>query len=229
MKKQHLGIFEQSNIEKESKESLKTIFYLAHYASLLSKANFKVDHTHCSKFCLLECTISLEKQHFRIFQHSNIRSENRRVRKNHFLCISVKVSKFQNRPRSLLKTVPVQMHYFPWKSTFSNFPASYIRNESRWVNKSHFLSYTLPISVKVSEVKNWTRPLFKTVSVQMHCFPWKSTFSNFPASNIRNESRWVNKNNFFSYILPISVKASEFQNRPSPLFKTVPVQMHYFP
>ena len=50
-------------------EPLKTIFYFPHYASLLGKANFKIDHTHCSKLCLLECTILVEKQHFQIFQH----------------------------------------------------------------------------------------------------------------------------------------------------------------
>ena len=52
-------------------ESLKTIFYLPHYASLLREANFKIDHTHFSKLCLLKSIILLEKQHFRISQHSN--------------------------------------------------------------------------------------------------------------------------------------------------------------
>ena len=78
-------------------ELLKTIFYLPHFAYLLSKANFKIDHTRFSKLCLLKCTALLEKQHFRIFQHSNIRNETRRFQKNNFLsstlCISVKVSK----------------------------------------------------------------------------------------------------------------------------------------
>ena len=96
-------------LEKKVKEPLKTIFCPPHYVSLLSKANFKIDHAHFWNMCLLKCIIFLESQHFRIFQHSNI------------------------------------------------------RNESRWVNKNHFLSYTLPISVKVSIFKNWTHPLFKTV------------------------------------------------------------------
>ena len=128
----------------------------------------------CSKMCLLNCTVLLEKQHFRIFQHSNICNETRGVNKNHFLsstlCISFKVSKFQNRPRPLFKTGTAQMHYSPWKSTFSNFSASIIRNESRWVNKNRFLSYTLPIALKIREFKNWTHPLFKTVSAEMYCF-----------------------------------------------------------
>ena len=98
-------------------ESIKTIFYLPHYASLLSKASFKIYHAHFSNMCLLKCIILLEKQHFRIFQHSNIRNETRGVNKNHFLSstlfISVKVSKFQNRSRPLFKTVSSQMHYFP--------------------------------------------------------------------------------------------------------------------
>ena len=161
-------------MKKKVNEPLKTIFYLPHYASLLSKANFKIDHAHCSNMCLLKCTILLEKQHFRIFQHSNISNETRGVNKNHFLsftlCISVKRTKFQNRPRPLFKTVSAQMHYFRWKSTFSNFSPSNIRNESRWVNRSHFLSYTLPISLKVREFKNSTHPLFKTLSAQTCCF-----------------------------------------------------------
>ena len=95
---------------------MKTIFYLPHYAYMLGKANFKIDHAHCSKLCLLKCTILLEKQHFRIFQHSN-------------------------------------------------FP-----NETKGVSKNHFLSYTLPISLKVSKFKNLTHPLFKNVSAQMCCF-----------------------------------------------------------
>ena len=92
--------------------------------------------------CLLKCTILLEKQNFRIFQHSNIRNEIRGINKNHFisstLYISVKVSKCQNRSRPLFNTVSAQIHYFRWKSTFSNLSVSNIRNESRWVNKNHY-------------------------------------------------------------------------------------------
>ena len=70
--------------------------------------------------CLLKYIIFLEKQHFRIFQHTNIRNETRGVNKNHSLsstlCISVKVSKFQNRPRPLFKTVSDQSYYFDEKA-----------------------------------------------------------------------------------------------------------------
>ena len=55
-------------MKKKVNEPLKTIFYLPHYACLFGKANFKIDHAHWSRFCLLKCTILLEKQHFRIFQ-----------------------------------------------------------------------------------------------------------------------------------------------------------------
>ena len=65
-------------------EPLKNIFYLPHCASLLSKANFKTDHARSSKLCLLNCIIWLEKQHFRIFEDSNIRNETRLINKNHF-------------------------------------------------------------------------------------------------------------------------------------------------
>ena len=73
-------------------ESIKTIFYLPHYAYLLGKANFKIDHAHHSKLCLLKCTIFLENQHFRIFQHSNIRNDSRWVNKNHFLSYTLPIS-----------------------------------------------------------------------------------------------------------------------------------------
>ena len=115
LEKEHFRVVQRTNILNESRCSIKTIFYLPQYVSLFSKANFKIDHAHCSNLCLLKCIILLEKQHFRIFQHSNI-------------C-----------------------------------------NESRLVNKNHFLSYTLRISVKVSKFKNWTLQLFKTVFAQMCC------------------------------------------------------------
>ena len=84
-------------------------------------------------------------------------------------------------PRPLFKTVSAEMHYFPWKSTFSNFSASNNRNESRWVNKNHFLSYALPIFLKVSKFKNWTHPLFKTVFAEKDYFASKTRFSSVSA------------------------------------------------
>ena len=190
-------------LTKKVNEPLKTIFYLSHYASLSSKTNFKIDHAHSSKLCLPKCTILLEKQHFRIFQHSNIRNETKGINKNHFLsytlCISVKVSKFQNRPRPLFKTVSAQMHYFSWKSTFSSFSAWNNCNESRWVNKNHLLSDTLTISVKVSKFKNWIHPLFKTASAQTCCFKYKKlNFRVFESPNTRNKNQQVNKSLFLS-------------------------------
>ena len=85
----------------------------------------KTCHAHCSKLCLLKVVILVKKHHLGNFVQSNIEKDCNWATKNHFLsstlCVSVKVSKFQNRPRPLFKTVSVQMHYFPWKSTFSNF------------------------------------------------------------------------------------------------------------
>ena len=105
-------------------EPLKTIFYLPHYASLLSKSNFKIDHAHCLKLYLLKCIILLEKRYFRIFQHSNIRNESRGANENHFLSyallISLKVSKFKNWTHLLFKTVSAQKDYFALKTRFSN-------------------------------------------------------------------------------------------------------------
>ena len=168
--------------KKKVNEPLKTIFYLPHYASLLSKANCKIDHAHCSVLCLLKCIISLEKQHFPIFQHSNIPNETRGVNKNHFLSytlpFSVKVSEFKTENWKLnnidhahcSKLCLVKCIILLEKQHFRIFQHSNIRNESRWVNKNHFLSYTLPISLKVRESRNWTHPLFKTVSAQTCCF-----------------------------------------------------------
>ena len=108
-------------------EPLKTIFYLPHYESILGKANFKMDHAHFPKLCLLKCIILLEQQHFQSLQYSNIRNESRWVTKNHFLFytlwISVKVSKFQNWPHPLFRTASAQIHYFAWKTTLWNFSA----------------------------------------------------------------------------------------------------------
>ena len=75
------------------------------------------------------------------------------------------------------------------KQCFGIFQHSNIRNETRAVNKNHFLSFTLFIFVKVSKFQNRPRPLLKTVSAQMYYFPRKSIFFNFSALNICNESR----------------------------------------
>ena len=52
------------------------------------------------------------------------------------------------------------------KQHFGSVKHSNILNESRWVNKNHFLSYTLCILVKVSKLENWPHPVFRTVSGQ---------------------------------------------------------------
>ena len=65
--------------------------------------------------CLLKCIILLEKQHFRIFQDSNIRNETRLINKNHFLSyttwISVSLSKVSESPHLLFRTVSPQMFH----------------------------------------------------------------------------------------------------------------------
>ena len=67
-------------------ESIKTIFYLLHYASLLKQANFKTDHAHLSKLCLLKRVILVNKQHFGIFEPSNnCNKVNKSIKTNFFL------------------------------------------------------------------------------------------------------------------------------------------------
>ena len=53
-------------------ESIKTIFYLPPYESLLKQGNFKTDHAQFLKLCLLKRVILLKKQHQRTFLHSYI-------------------------------------------------------------------------------------------------------------------------------------------------------------
>ena len=101
----------------------------------------------------------------------------------------LKEAKFKIDHTHCLKMCLFKCIIFLKNQDFQIFQHSNIRNETRGVNKNHFLSSTLCISVKVSQYQNRPRPLFKTVSVQMHYFPGKSTFSNFSASNISNENR----------------------------------------
>ena len=62
------------------------------------------------------CVILFNKQHFLGFESSNIGNENKRVNKNHFLfstlCMHVEVSKFENWPCPVFKTVSAQKDYF---------------------------------------------------------------------------------------------------------------------
>ena len=122
-------------LKKKVNDVLKTLFFLPHYASLLSKENFKMNCTHCSKLCLVKCIILLEKQDFRIFPHSNIRNETKAANKNHFLsftlCISVKVSKFKNKPRHCSKLCLVKYIISFENQHFRIFLHSNIRNESK--------------------------------------------------------------------------------------------------
>ena len=78
-------------------ESINTIFYLTHYASLLRSANLETDHTHFLKLCLLKHAVLYKKQIFRDFESSNIRNENKQVNKTHFLSckgyLSINLSK----------------------------------------------------------------------------------------------------------------------------------------
>ena len=56
----------------------------------------------------------------------------------------------------------------------------------------------------------------------------KQHLRNFEQSNVGNESKWTSKNLFLSCALCISVKESNFQNWPLPIFKNMSAQMHSF-
>ena len=190
-------------MKKKVNEPLKTIFYLPHYASLLSKANCKIDHAHCSVLCLLKCIISLEKQHFPIFQHSNIPNETRGVNKNHFLSytlpFSVKVSEFKTENWKLnkidhahcSKLCLVKCIILLEKQHFRIFQHSNIRNESRWVYKNHFSFHITWTSVTLSKVLESRHQLFKTVSPQACNFLGQFPFprGNLPPNPNSNPNR----------------------------------------
>ena len=97
-------------------EPLKTIFYSTHYTSLLKKANLKTEHAHFSKLCLLKRVVLYEKQHFRVFESSNIRNKNKQVNKSNFLFCktqpSINLSKTEELSRPLFKTVSTHYFYF---------------------------------------------------------------------------------------------------------------------
>ena len=66
-------------------ESIKTIFYLPHHASLSEQVNSKTETVHFSKLCRLKGFILVKKQHFRIFEPSNNYNESRKGNNNHSL------------------------------------------------------------------------------------------------------------------------------------------------
>ena len=64
-------------------KSIKTIFYLPHYPSLLKQANLKADHTNFSKLCLLKQVIWSENTVLETESINNC-SETRKVNKTIF-------------------------------------------------------------------------------------------------------------------------------------------------
>ena len=56
-------------------EPIKAILYLAQHASLKHQS----DHTHFSKLCLLKHVVLFKKQNFRVFESSDICSENKKA------------------------------------------------------------------------------------------------------------------------------------------------------
>ena len=80
-------------------ESIKTIFYLTHYPSLITQVNLKTEHTHFSKLCMLKPAVLYIKLNFPVFESSNIRNENQQVNKIHFLScttyLSINLSKIK--------------------------------------------------------------------------------------------------------------------------------------
>ena len=86
-------------------ESIKTIFYLPHYASLLKSANLKTEHTHFSKMCLLKRAVLYKKLNFRVFESSNIRNKNEQVNKSHFLSYTAYLSINLSKSKTFQSTV----------------------------------------------------------------------------------------------------------------------------
>ena len=127
LQKQHFRIFQPSKIRNEIRRVNENHFLsLTPYISI-KVSKFQTDHAHFSKLCQVKRIILVKKQHLGIFEQSNIGNESRWVHESNFasprLCISIKVSRFQNWPRAIFKTVSAQMDNFASKTTFSNFSA----------------------------------------------------------------------------------------------------------
>ena len=87
-------------------ESIKTIFYLPHYASLLKSANLKTEHTHFSKMCPLKRAVLYKKLNFRVFESSkSIRNKNEQVNKSHFLSCTAYLSINLSKSKTFQSTV----------------------------------------------------------------------------------------------------------------------------
>ena len=141
----------------------------------------KTDHAHFFKLCLLKGITWFESQHFRFFEDLNIHNESRWGNKNHFQsrtsCVSVTLSNHSHFPKLCLLKCVILFN----EQHFRVFESSNIDNENKWVNKNHFLSSTLCISVEIRKFQRWSCQVFKTVSAQMGHFASKTRFSNFSA------------------------------------------------
>ena len=148
---------------------IEAIFCLRQHLSPSHYVKFQSGHTHFLKLCLFKCIV------FKV--HLSNQTLKKKVNK------PLKTIFYLPHYVSLLRKANIKInHAYCWKMCllkcinllenqhFQIFQHSDIRNETRGVNKNHFLSSTLCISVKVSQFKNWTHPLFKTVSAQTYCF-----------------------------------------------------------
>ena len=86
-------------------ESIKTIFCLTHYASVLNLANSKTDCIQFLELCLLKRVVLHKKQNFQVFKSSNISNENKQVNKSHFLTCKRYLRKSKQNLRLVTPTV----------------------------------------------------------------------------------------------------------------------------
>ena len=129
-------------LKKKVNELLKTIFYLPHYASLLSEANFKIHHPHSSNCVCSNALFCLKNNIFEFFSTQIFAMKVDESIKTIFsLTQYASLSK-----QAHLKTGHTQLSklcllkravLFKEKRVFES---SNIRNEHQKLNKSHFLS-----------------------------------------------------------------------------------------
>ena len=127
------------------------------------------------KLCFLQRIVLFEKQHFWVFVSWNIRNENKRVNKNHFLsCMSyLSLNKghlsyphylflqylfvkhkirFQTDDALFQNCVYSNANFVKKTKHFSIFEPLNIHNESKEVKKSHFIYYAPYIYMKRSNI-----------------------------------------------------------------------------
>ena len=134
---------------KKTSKWKKTIFYLAKHTSFQIQGKSKTCHDHCSKLSMLKLLFWLKSNISELLSNQILKKKVNESLKPifclpHYAYLLSKASSKTDHGHSsklcLLKCIILLE-----KQLFRVFQHWNIRNESRWVNKNHFLSYRLCI------------------------------------------------------------------------------------